>query len=461
VKNDDKGEPVRLQISSFWESTERLSVNGFVFHDDEFDKIVRRIEVYGNRSAEITLMMKSGNLVNFRVISAKNSRTKQFGIGRLIHEGWTTFSDKQQPKLQHISTIEVVKFTTERSYDTPDKKRFLSYVYANAITGWPTGGVFGLSYEGTITKRKYRNGLESLVRTNSFSASADFNYHFEQSENTLIRHRLCSITIFPHFAECDVERAVAATRISLSFVYEENLRPLRKVVVDGSLYRTVDFPQDKIKFSKRGIHETAISIGDQKAFTSRMIRWLYQSELKLDHVEYAISRYIAASRELPLEVSFSAGCEALESLFTAVRQPKISTNSTEKQIVRRLRRGLRQFDLDRHSMEMASQRIGSIFSVPKWNLIKAYIKSRSSFFSEEELDRLEECNFFKYRNLSSHGMKIAADGEVSRQNVLMRITFQMLLPAIIGSRARLTLPSIFDLSRVEDTGRPHFVEIWE
>lgn len=461
VRDKSLRQPIRLKVRDYRARKRKLTLNGFLIKDPAFAEVVRSIEIVGNRRTDLALMGLSGDLVEFEVVPAKDSPSKEFGLGRLNTEGWTNFSEIEQPNLQHVATIDVSKHSIVRKMDRGEDINLTSYVYANDISGWPSAGMFGLSYDGTIKRSKFRRGLDQLISCKDFKATADYYYFFEKEAEHLVRKRLCSITIEPKRAEANIDRAVAAVRTALSFVFEVNLKPLRKIQIDSENYKIVDIPQPEIDRSDREFYARPIHMQDQKNFTSSMIRWLYNSNVDVAHVEYAVSRYVAASRVLPLEISFSAGCEALESLFATVGTRAIPKGPEETGAIDHLRAELKRLDMSASKKKLAHAKMGGLFLEPTWAQIKSYILGKSKFLTKYEIDALEQCNFFRYRNLSSHGRKIAADGEVSRQNILMRMSFQSLLKVIVGCRAHLNLQTIFDLSPPDPSDGPHFVEIWE
>jgi hypothetical protein len=454
-------QPVRVRIRAYRARKPGIIVNGFLVTDSSFAGIVRAIEIYGNRNFELRTMQFAGNLVEFEVLPTKGSRVRETGLGRLSHEGWTTFSEIQQPQLQHVATVRVAKFTRRRTFSEPPAPALVSYAYANNISGWPSAGFFGTSYEGTITRRKFRSGLGDLITSSKFQASADYYYYFERNDDHLVRRRLCSITVKPKKPGVDVSRAVAAVRVALSFLYEVTLKPLRKIEVSDTEYKTVEFPQEEIDIDEREFHERPISVESQKKFTSSVIRWLYNADIDISHVEYAVGRYVAATRELPLENSFSAGCEAIESLFATLKSSRLPTSGEESDAIRHLRKELRNFGIESSKKKIANDRLGGVFVDPPWQRVHAYLMRHKNWLTETEINIIQQCDFFRYRNLSAHGRRIAADGEVSRQSFLMRLAFQILLKVTLKSRARLTLPSLVDLSPPDPSKEPHFVEIWE
>lgn len=398
--------------------------------------------------------------MRFEVIPVKGSTARESGLGRLEHTGWTSFSQIEQSQLQHIATINVAKFVRQHTFDDA-LPTLVSYVYANNISGWPSAGSFGTSYEGTITRRKHRGGLDVLISSREFRATADYHYYFERKDDHLMRHRLCSITIKPNSEGADMGRAIAAVRTCLSFVYEVSLKPLTKTEMHDGTLKIIEFPQDRVEPANREFTERPIDVAGQKKFSSSMIRWLYASDVNIHHVEYAISRYVAAARELPLENSFSAGCEAIESLFSTVNTTALPAKSKEAKAVRHLRRELRKLDVEASKRKIASDRLGGIFKDPPWFRIRDFLAAHRHLLVDAEAAIVAQADFFKYRNLSSHGRKIAIDGEVDRQRLLMLLVFQILLKVAVKSRAGLMLPRVVDLSPRRHSIEPHFVEILE
>lgn len=458
TERGNKKQPVRISVGRYHDD-KRYSFNAFVVRDDALNGSPTAIEIFGNAKCNIDLISLAGDLVEFEIATSKNASVKSSGIGRINHEGWFSASERPDVALQHIATIDVAKFQTVRTRKNYFDKAFLSYDYFSDISSWPNSDFYGLSYDGTVKKHRFRNGLNRLYSGKHFSATADYHYFFADKPGDLTRRRVCSITVEPKCDVADLKRATDAVRIALAFIYEVQLKPLRKVEVSGFQHREIDFPTESgIVTVNRDRMARPISITNQKTFTSKFIRWMYFSKVDLKHLEFAISRYVAASQELPLELAFSAGCEALESLFTVAHR-RATSNPAEVQVMADIRRLIKGSSLSSMSKALAHGRVGNLFQQPLWRQIREYILSRTSL-SDEERQIINWSNFYKYRNLSSHGRLIDADAEVSRQNMLMRLTFQLLIKAVSGAKGRLSLLDFIDL-QPSDLSEPHFVEIWE
>lgn len=259
------------------------------------------------------------------------------------------------------------------------------------------------------------------MSSKNFSVEADHFYYFVQNESELTRKRLASITVYPRSSDCNLERAVLAARVAFSFVYEVVLRPVRRVFLDDHTYRQSFFPTSAFKKEEREFHNRPISAPEERAFLSKLIRYLYKSSHNLEYIEHSVHRYIAAVRDLPIENAFSAGCEAIESLYGAFNERRSSSSQFSSEI-KEMQRIIKTSAASSSIKQVALSKLSGVFDPPAWNKIYQAILD---LYKCDSNALLEGASFFKYRNLSSHGRLVRANSEVMRQFSLMKLAFQM------------------------------------
>lgn len=310
------GDPAKLRLTIIGQPDKSIIVDALLIKSKSLPFMVSEARIIGNYSQNIKLMGFVGRIVSFSRISRKGKRSGDTGIARFEHSGWTSFSELKGPKVQIVGILHVLRYEHRLKRGIPEESfESHSYVYSPDVVDWPSLGLFGISYDGTIKRTSYKNGLSNLISCKDFSAVADKYYYYIDNGGELIRRQLASFSIRSKSNSFNARRAMQACRATLSFIYEVNLRPISYTNWDRKKYEEFYYPIDKVERVERDFHSCPIPISNQKRVARGLISWLYRSNLDLDQIEHVIERYVTSRREVPIEQSFSVGCEAIEGLF--------------------------------------------------------------------------------------------------------------------------------------------------
>lgn len=457
---DATRKPTHLLLSEYGSSS-ALKLNAFLVRDSTHPDLFCTIEIYGDEDLSHRLDRFVGHIVTYQIPAQDGARSKESGLGRFAAVGYTMQSEREDPAIQHIGTIRVLRHVETVTHDQHQRASgYVTYIFADYILDWPSSGGYRYSDDGTISLTRFRRASNRLVSLKTFAASAFQCYFYREDGSSTIRTSLPAFRIEPRAEMADLDRAIRAVRLALTFVYEVELKPLIKVTRSDDSVRVSSFPNTRSRDYDRRQTIHGIMGRDIKRLTAHIIKWAYRSGKNLAVIEYAVARYVSAIHDLQITQSFSAGCEAIEALYSELRGSRRKTKMP-RALLKDLRAKISNSGLGRAEKKIALEKVAGLAYLPIWHEIREYLIMLAA--SNEILrDHVEKANFYTYRNHASHGRKIKVDWTVLRQLELMKMCFHVML--LYGTGYKGHLPMAYEFSDLDlqiSKGGPAWVDIWE
>lgn len=452
--------PSRIKVISYHDPSCSAELDCFLIQHTEIPDILSSIEIVGTKEAKLALLGFSRGFVRYDLLANADSNAQKSGLGTIFDTGWTHYGYQRQAEIQHFATIRVARHIEETaSSEISEDKDTLSFVFNKSIDDWPDDNLVIISYDGSIRQKKIRNGIGSLFTCKEFRAQALMHYYFRSEGSNLVRIGLPSITVTRRAVNADLERASASTRLALSFAFETKLAPLQRIYQTDHMIRVSSYPVSKIETISRRYPSHQYWGSEWKRLVAHLIAWIYKSEVNLENLEHAFSRYAAAVHDLPITEGFSAGCEAIEALFSELQQR--SENKRSSKIINDVKNLIKNADLDEDSKAIGVSRANSLFSKSNWHYIREYIQE--SCIDDYNISILiGRCNFFRYRNYASHGRQVIVDWEVLYQFEMMKMCFQILVMRCTGFKGHVPIAhDLISFKERNDTSQPPSIAIWE
>jgi hypothetical protein len=426
--------------------------------DQTLHKYPERISLYGSEPDGLRLMSFVGALVQLEEITTHKRHNRTL-IGRVNSVGGFKAEEDHVGK---IADVTVTKSTEVFDRDQ-DEQRHCSYTYSVDVKGWPVEGMFGLSYDGSISLRRYDGGLHLLLENDDFSLKATPHFFFHDDERKLVRQRLASVHLTWSGEELDSQRLLDCARIVLAFIYAVKLRPLAKTHVASGIYRVVSWSPSDLETVDRGTYFGPLPIGEQQVFQATAIKTLFSSDYGVEFLSGIADRYVEVRTEISLERSFPQGCEAIEALY-ALLQSRVSGVAMPK--YSRLRKELKKLVEERVENEadrkIAVSKVDQLFNRPTWQRVCSLIRGLATDETSLIHEVISRSKFFQYRNLSSHGQVVRPDNELVFQANLMRYVIEWLFIRLCGGTAEPQIASQVrhELNQTEppDLG---IIQLWE
>jgi hypothetical protein len=436
-------------------------VSGELHVDETLHEYPASLTVFGYRSDHIAMLKHAGRLVHADFVAEREDRVSRSYIVRVHDAGWSLDADSKQ--LAKIATLSIEKAIEEFASSPSRGLGFCSYSYTSDVSDWPTAGGFGISYEGTIELRKFRNGPNIITRGKLFEVQASPHYYFVREGRKLTRQQVASISVTWFSPVVDWKRLIECARIVLSFTHVVKLRPLSKTQVCNGSYRKVSWNTPDISYRDSDRLLSPVEFFLQKKFHGRAVRKLYQSSHPIEALDDIVDRYVECRVDTTLERSFTHGCEAIEGLYALLNMPTHGGGAPNyAPLKRRIKRLLNENVRDPLDKSLATSRTDQLFSRPTWRRISDTILKIAR--SEDALIRqaLSRANFFRYRNLTAHGRVVRLENEVVFQAALMRFVLEWMFLRVCGgsgnpSSAR-EIEGHVDQPRCPDVG---LIKLWE
>ncbi|HZG08049.1 MAG TPA: hypothetical protein VEZ70_03615 [Allosphingosinicella sp.] len=454
----------RFRLREMVEGGKEIEASGELEADAQLKEFPARITLYGYRSEHLSLFPLFGTLIEVKFLGSEGGRSRSF-VGRLHDEGWSTSAPPNQ--IDKMGSVVIQKAVDEFSREPEaDEKHRCTYTYCVDVEGWPGRGGYGFSYDGTIELRKFRNGLNSLLRTRDINLEAVPHYIFTEDGRKTVRNKFASISAIWNTQDLDWKRYIDCARVVLSFTHVVKLRPLAMSRSGAGLYRRVSWDPRMIEESPKGARDGPVRISDQKSFHSKAIKKLFHSPHRIDYLDNIIDRYVECQTDVTLERSFAHGCEAIEGLYSLLlgsRATKPTVTADYSSLQRELKSIINKRVLDSDDRMVAASRVDQLFSRPTWHRVRDLINGLSNNEDDDLINRVvERSNFFRYRNRASHGQVVRLENEVVFQSHLMKFIIEWMFIKLCGGDVKpqsgAYIRGDLELDACPDVG---LIQLWE
>ena len=317
MSTGERARPAKFRISSFETNEEAFEVSGEVQLDQNLNQFPDSIDLYGSERDELKLMGFVGALVQLEDLTVRFERRTY--VAR-VHSV-TSSSSSSPDQIGKVAELSVKKAVSEFERREDNGTRYCSFTYSTDVVGWPSPGMFSLSYEGTIGLTRFEDGLHSLLKSDDFHLTATPHFYFRDEGRKLVRQRLASIQLKWTREDLDAKRLIDCGRVVLAFMYAVKLRPLAKTSASDGNYRRVSWSPSDLETADRERFQSPIPVPDQQQFQATAIETLFRSEYPIEFLDGIVDRYV----ELRIDVALDA------PLRTDVRQLRVFTPCSNRE----------------------------------------------------------------------------------------------------------------------------------
>jgi len=428
----ERSNSAKFRVCSFDSGDATIDVSGEVQFDKTLNEVPDTLTFFGGQAESLALMRLVGGLVTVQNLSVIEGEQRKF-VGRLLSVA--AVHKNVDEEITRIAELAIEKTITEFDRGLEEAgTNHCSYTYATDVAGWPTSGMFGTSYKGTIEAHEFDDGLHRLLKADDLNLTATPHYFFRTEGRRLIRQSLASIHLHWTRERLDEKRLLDCARLVLSFLYSVKLRPLIKTHATGCKYRHVCWNAADIETAERDRLLGPIRTDEQQAFQEIAIQTLFESGIAVELLDAIVDRYVESQTDVTLQRSFAHGCEAIEGMYALLKARAPAPAAPDYSEVRsKLKAVVEREVADEEDRAVACSKIDQLFAPPTWPRIKTLIMVLANNPKDLIHTAIARANFFKYRNLSSHGQVVRLNNEVVLQATIMRFVIEWMFIKLAGA----------------------------